>query len=150
MMASLYRCIKDFASTVPPRDRFQVLQLLIVHALPMPYANFVPTHPLLHAILSVLRFAILHTFVGPRAGLWSYYSLAWRFGSFQLFPLLLVVYLEGHVGTDTATVASHSVGGWSCRAVGDGAKPTQHLRLFLCQAEHSISGGLFVCGSPFV
>ena len=53
----------------------------------MPYANFIPTHPFLHVVLSVLRFAIL-PLAGIWAGLWSYYLVASRSGSHQLFPLL--------------------------------------------------------------
>ena len=114
----------------------------------MPYANFIPTHPFLHVVLSLVRFAIL-PLAGIRAGLWSYFLVASRFGSHQLF-LSLAAYLECHVGADSATIAPYFVGGWSGRTMGDGAEPAQHLRLLLCQAEHSISGRIFVCGSSFI
>ena len=64
--------------------------------------------------------------------------------------LSLAVGLECHVGAASATIAPYFVEGWSGRTVGDGAESAQPLGLLLRQAEHSISGRIFVCGSSLV
>ena len=47
---------------------------LTLHALPMPYANFFLTHPLLHDVLSLLRFAIAPIALGLCFLLTCFYS----------------------------------------------------------------------------